>query len=585
MSKGWGIVQDSQGNAIDACEVKVYLAGTSTLASIFSDSALSVAIDQTASPVTTDATGHYQFFIASGSSVKLVGTKGTFTFTEDHVDIGFSVPAARTISTTSPLTGGGDLSANRTLAFDFSTDESVTGRWTLDDPLLKGPVHDVRAYGATGDGVTDDAAAIQTALDALDAAGGGMLFFPPGQYNVSTQIDVPSDVVLCGVGYSSRIHMTANDTKTFQVTAEANVGFERLLLTSGGTSTTAGNGAIHLGLSSLGNGADDCWVSHCWIEGAQQCGITIDSKSNRCSVTGCLIDSAGEEGIYALGADTILEGNGITNSADGGIKARGTNQVIVGNRISGATSSGVLFTDPGVGGVTAANVITGSGSDGIRVAGDATDHAIIGNYVEASSQSADNTHSNISIDGAGVARVFVQANTCRHGGGAAQPKYGLELTNSTDAIVGDNDLRNGGKTAQFFDSATNTQGVRLKAREQAATGNTSITSATDADVTGCSISVTPLLTQTVIVHATADVTRVTADTLRIGLDVNGANQGGSLLTNIAGRQMISGFWVVTLTGGTAYTIKLEANVAGGSGEYTISSTHTKIALTPAGGPA
>lgn len=91
MAKGWGIVQDSQGNAIDACEVKVYLAGTSTLASIFSDSALSVAIDQVNAPVTTDATGHYQFFILAGTSVKLVGTKGTFTFTEDNVDVGTGV--------------------------------------------------------------------------------------------------------------------------------------------------------------------------------------------------------------------------------------------------------------------------------------------------------------------------------------------------------------------------------------------------------------------------------------------------------------------------------------------------------------
>lgn len=180
MSKGWGIVQDSQGNAVNACEIKVYLAGTSTLASIFSDSALSVAINQATSPVTTDATGHYQFFVASGSSVKLVGTKGTFTFTEDHVDIGFSVPAARTISTTSPLTGGGDFSANRTLGFDA--------------------FFDVRAYGAVGDGVTDDAAAIQAAIDAAEAAGGGVVFFQALDFAIESTLTVNQPVLLVGAG-------------------------------------------------------------------------------------------------------------------------------------------------------------------------------------------------------------------------------------------------------------------------------------------------------------------------------------------------------------------------------------------------
>jgi len=45
---------------------------------------------------------------------------------------------------------------------------------------------DVKSYGAVGDGVTDDTDAIQDAIDATAAAGGGIIWFPPGTYILRT---------------------------------------------------------------------------------------------------------------------------------------------------------------------------------------------------------------------------------------------------------------------------------------------------------------------------------------------------------------------------------------------------------------
>jgi hypothetical protein len=55
-------------------------------------------------------------------------------------------------------------------------------------PAVQGPVFDVKRYGAKGDGEADDQASIQKAIDAAEAAGGGVVFFPPGTYRVNAAV-------------------------------------------------------------------------------------------------------------------------------------------------------------------------------------------------------------------------------------------------------------------------------------------------------------------------------------------------------------------------------------------------------------
>ncbi|HEX3800105.1 MAG TPA: glycosyl hydrolase family 28-related protein [Verrucomicrobiae bacterium] len=54
------------------------------------------------------------------------------------------------------------------------------------------------AYGATGNGVTDDTAAINAALAAAGANGGGIVYVPAGLYRLTATLDVPSGVELRG---------------------------------------------------------------------------------------------------------------------------------------------------------------------------------------------------------------------------------------------------------------------------------------------------------------------------------------------------------------------------------------------------
>ncbi|WP_214627443.1 glycoside hydrolase family 55 protein [Paenibacillus agaridevorans] len=54
------------------------------------------------------------------------------------------------------------------------------------------------SFGAAADGVTDDTAAIQDALDAADSAGGGTVYLPAGKYRVNGHLNVPAGTELRG---------------------------------------------------------------------------------------------------------------------------------------------------------------------------------------------------------------------------------------------------------------------------------------------------------------------------------------------------------------------------------------------------
>lgn len=74
----------------------------------------------------------------------------------------------------------------------------------LHKPVTVGAhVVDVKRWGAKGDGVTNDTAAIQAAIDTAGAAG-ATTFFPPGVYLVST-LTLPVHTVMQGAGIYSTV--------------------------------------------------------------------------------------------------------------------------------------------------------------------------------------------------------------------------------------------------------------------------------------------------------------------------------------------------------------------------------------------
>ena len=112
------------------------------------------------------------------------------------------------------------LSLNRSLFLQWDAGQSL---WV--EVARRGPQSDlyvnVKAtpYNAVGDGVTDDTAAIQAANDAVEAAGGGVVFFPEGTYIVTALTVDSQRVEFLGVGRATILKKTSGTTDFITVTA------------------------------------------------------------------------------------------------------------------------------------------------------------------------------------------------------------------------------------------------------------------------------------------------------------------------------------------------------------------------------
>jgi len=71
-----------------------------------------------------------------------------------------------------------------------------------------GSTFNVRKYGATGNGKTDDASAIQRAEQAAELAGGGSVYLPSGKYLMNSTVLVGSNIEIYGNGDSTVLMRT-----------------------------------------------------------------------------------------------------------------------------------------------------------------------------------------------------------------------------------------------------------------------------------------------------------------------------------------------------------------------------------------
>lgn len=168
---------------------------------------------------------------ATGGSDVL--TLGQAQITNLTTDLAAKALGATTMTAGTGLTGGGDLSANRSFAVAYGTSSTTatvgndsrlsflangTGATTrtLQDKLRD--VVSVKDFGAVGNGSTDDTAAIQAAL--TEAGSSNRSVYVPGStayYKISGALTVPDGVTVFGDGVNSLIQTTNSSFNIFEL--------------------------------------------------------------------------------------------------------------------------------------------------------------------------------------------------------------------------------------------------------------------------------------------------------------------------------------------------------------------------------
>jgi parallel beta-helix repeat protein len=257
--------------------------------------------------------------------------------------------------------------------------DTMTGALTAPIKDKAGQVYNVKAYGAVGNGTTDDTAAIQSAINAASSAGGGTVFLPPATYIAHPDVGIimASNVKLIGVGNSSIIKIPDSyniNGDLLQVT-NCNGSEVRDILLEGNKSHQSGGGVTPYGLFLSTS-------TNCLIRGVTAQNFTGDGiqvyNSDNCQVTECYGLSNGYHGIETERCrGCIIKGNFFLSNTLHGI-------FISPGEVGGTGSIGNTY----VGNVCELNGQYGIGGGISNIGSDhlSTNNIIVGNIVRSNSQ-------------------------------------------------------------------------------------------------------------------------------------------------------------------------------------------------------
>lgn len=146
-----------------------------------------------------------------------------------------------------------------------------------------------RDYGAVGDGVTDDLQALQRAIDAANNAGGGVVWLPEGNYRITAQLSMKSNVIMKGAGQGTTTITRGGSFGTATIYAANCDHFAITDMTLENTNT--GNNGI-FATSCVAFRFENLTVNY-----AKNCGIAIYGVSSDGYINNCYFYECGDNNV------------------------------------------------------------------------------------------------------------------------------------------------------------------------------------------------------------------------------------------------------------------------------------------------
>ena len=273
----------------------------------------------------------------SSQSIAKIARVTLFLFTAAGISLALHLPLVSAQDPSEQPSPGTESNA----AQDSTTDA------TASKTVEKGGHVDVKTFGATGDGVTDDTAAFNAALDSLAGAGGGTCLVPKGTYIISASgitSHVKSGLHLIGEGKASLLKIAAVPNGPL-LWGEGNAwSIERLALDMGDFMPTVRRPAIAC--------RGDNWrVANCSIFRIGFVGISVSGGNNwsieKNRITKTVPAKILNEAILVtkLGDTRATHARIVGNVCEGsGIMFWGFYSTIARNRVSNAGFGSGIFT-------------------------------------------------------------------------------------------------------------------------------------------------------------------------------------------------------------------------------------------------
>jgi parallel beta-helix repeat protein len=246
-----------------------------------------------------------------------------------------------------------------------------------------GEVFDVKncTFGAVGNGTANDTAAVQAAIAAAQAAGGGIVYFPPGTYKLATvssptapTLSVTSDnVYLVGAGPAS--------TLDFHPTGLAQACIEFVSVNGGGVANLR---VVHNGSKAVNRVAVSLTGANGYCVALRDC--------TRCTVVGnhlqwgangvALLNTVDVDSstVWTTNRDHTVSHNFVKEQAGYGIHcSHASGCRILGNHVEGTSSEGFKFDGRNHAMNICGNYVRGTGRDGMDFFDGLTESTIVGN--------------------------------------------------------------------------------------------------------------------------------------------------------------------------------------------------------------